>query len=209
MEKFMGSTRIPLEQIAVSSPSKFAHIVLRSADVQRSRAWYKKVLNAQDILDGDNPDGAGLTYDEEHHRVLILSLTPAEKEALAGMDTMAIYDERRKLPGLEHFAYTHSNLANLLSTYLRLKKDDIVPAFSVNHGGTLSFYYVDPDGNSVELLLDTMTMDQATELMHSQAFAENPVGYPVDPDDLCERYEAGESLTSLLSSPYHVALAAG
>ncbi len=199
--------RLPLDQIAPSGPAKFAHIVLRSADVPKAREWYKQVLHAWSILE-ENDMGAGLTYDAEHHRVLILSLTPAEREALAGKDEMAIYDERRKLPGLEHFAYTHTNLANLLSTYRRLKKAGIEPVFNVNHGGTLSFYYLDPDGNSVELLIDAMTMDQATELMHSDAFAENGVGYPVDPEELCQRYEAGESLSSLLASPYTAAIAA-
>jgi catechol-2,3-dioxygenase len=203
----MAQKRIPLDQVPAAGPGKFAHIVLRSADVAKSREWYKTVLNASEIME-PNDQGAGLTYDAEHHRVLILSLTPAEKKALEGMDVHAIYDERRKLPGLEHFAYTHNNIATLLSTYLRLKKAGIVPTFQVNHGGTLSLYYTDPDGNIVELLLDTMTMDQATDLMHSKEFAENPVGYPFDPDDLCERYEAGESLSSLLYSPYNEALRA-
>lgn len=198
--------RIPLDQVPPASPGKFAHIVLRSADVPKAREWYKKVLNAWSILE-ENDMGAGLTYDAEHHRVLILSLTPDEKEALSGKDVMAIYDERRKLPGLEHFAYTHTNIANLLSTYRRLKNEGIEPVFCVNHGGTLSIYYLDPDGNSVELLIDTLTLDQATEFMHSEAFAENGVGYPFDPEDLCERYEAGEPLSSLLASPYSATLA--
>ena len=199
------SNRVPLDQIPPSSPGKFAHIVLRSRDVPTAREWYKKVLNGWSILE-ENDMGAGLTYDAEHHRVLILSLTPAEKEALNGKGVMEIYDERRKLPGLEHFAYTHTSLGNLLSTYRRLKKDGIEPVFTVNHGGTLSLYYLDPDGNSVELLIDTLPMDQATELMHTDAFAENGLGYPFDPEDLCQRYESGESFASLTASPYSAAL---
>lgn len=203
----MSPSRTPLEELPPTGPRKFAHIVLRSADVPAAREWYKTVLNSWEIVEGGD-QAAGLTFDDEHHRVLILSLTPAEKAAMGDMDVMQIYDERRKLPGLEHFAYTHDNIANLLSTYKRLKRDGIEPVFCVNHGGTLSLYYLDPDGNSVELLIDTLTMDQAMELMTTPAFQENSVGYPFDPDDLCERYEAGESLASLLSSPYSAAMVA-
>ncbi len=194
--------RIPLDQVVPSSPGKFAHIVLRSANVPASREWYIKVLNAKNIMENAGDMGAGLTYDAEHHRVLILGMSPAEQAALKERDAMDIYDQRSKLPGLEHFAYTHNNIANLLSTYKRLKKDGIVPAFAVNHGGTMSLYYNDPDGNVVELLLDIMPMDQATELLHTPQFNENPVGYPIDLDDLCERYEAGESISSMIASPY-------
>jgi catechol-2,3-dioxygenase len=41
-------------------------------------------------------------------------------------------------------------------TYTRLKALDITPHFTVDHGMTTSFYYVDPDGNSVELQCDNM-----------------------------------------------------
>jgi catechol-2,3-dioxygenase len=194
-------SRVKLDDMKPSSPGKFAHIVLRSRDVAAAREWYKKVLNGWTIMP-DNDMGAGLTYDAEHHRVLILGLTPMEKMALEGMDVMDIYDTRRKLPGLEHFAYTHDNVGNLLSTYKRLKKEGIEPVFNVNHGGTLSFYYLDPDGNSIELLVDIMTMDQATEFMSTPAFRENGIGYPIDPEELCERYDAGVPLSELLASPY-------
>ena len=36
---------------------------------------------------------------------------------------------------------------------------------------------------------------------HSRAFAENPVGVTYDPEELCQRYEAGEPLADLLGIP--------
>ena len=47
----------------------------------------------------------------------------------------------------------------LLDTYQRLKSDGIVPHGCLDHGMTTSFYYVDPDGNSVELQCDNFGGD--------------------------------------------------
>ncbi len=198
--------RAPLDTLPPSSPGKLAHIVLRSRDPQKAGAWYKTVLNARPIIEGGS--ATGLTYDAEHHRVLVIGMSPDDAAGLKDDDVYGVYDKRRKLPGLEHVAFTHDNIGNLLSTYRRLKGEGIVPAFCVNHGGTLSMYYLDPDGNNVELLIDILTMDQATEIMHSPQFRQNGVGYPFEPDELCARYEAGEPLTTLLASPYTTPVAA-
>ena len=60
----------------------------------------------------------------------------------------------------------------------------------IHHGGTLSAYYRDPDGNQVELQVDALTMEDTDALMRSPVFAANPIGIPVDFDDLIARYEA-------------------
>ncbi len=64
---------------------------------------------------------------------------------------------------------------------------------------TLSLYYADPDGNQVELQIDTATVDEANAFMHSDVFAANPIGVVFDPDDLVARRKAGESVESLVS----------
>jgi catechol-2,3-dioxygenase len=191
--------RQSLDTIPPTAPAKLAHIVLRSADVPKARAWYMTVLNARDLMEGAE-DAAALTYDAEHHRVLILGMSPAERAAAQEIDFFASIDARRKYPGLEHFAFTFNTLGELLATYRRLAKASITPVFCVNHGGTLSLYYLDPDGNNVELLLDTMTLDQSIDFMQNGAFRENAVGYPFDPEDFCRRYEADEPLKALLQS---------
>jgi catechol-2,3-dioxygenase len=198
--------RASLDTLPPSSPGKLAHIVLRSRDPKTVGEWYKTVLNARPVIEGGS--ATALTYDAEHHRVLVIGMAPDDAAALNGDDVFDVYDKRRKLPGLEHFAFTHDNIANLLSTYRRLKRENIEPAFCVNHGGTLSLYYLDPDGNNVEMQIDTMTMDQAIEMMHTPAFRLNGVGYPFDPEELCQRYEAGEPLSALLASPYNTPVAA-
>jgi len=60
---------------------------------------------------------------------------------------------------------------------------------------TLSLYYVDPDGNSVELQYDVFgDWERSTHWMTtSPDFAANPIGAPFDPDRLVEARAAGVS----------------
>jgi catechol 2,3-dioxygenase len=81
----------------------------------------------------------------------------------------------------------------LLECDSRLKSLDIEPHMALDHGMTLSFYYVDPDGNSVELQCDLFgDWNASTAWMKtSEAFAANPIGAAVDPDRLVEARAAG------------------
>ena len=56
---------------------------------------------------------------------------------------------------------------DLLDTYVRLKADGIVPHACLDHGMTMSFYYVDPDGNSVEAVYRGAVASSAAQ--HTEA----------------------------------------
>ena len=66
---------------------------------------------------------------------------------------------------------------------------------------TLSFYYMDPDGNRIELQVDCFDNDGAIAFMKSNAFAENPIGIDVDPDELLQRFRDGASHEDLIERP--------
>ena len=65
----------------------------------------------------------------------------------------------------------------------------------------MSLYYADPDGNRMEFQVDCGTVQEATALMRTPAFAANPVGVMYDPDELLARFEAGEDEDTLLAQP--------
>ena len=65
----------------------------------------------------------------------------------------------------------------------------------------MSLYYADPDGNRMEFQVDVGTVEEATALMRTPAFASNPVGVMYDPDVLLARFEDGEREESLLEMP--------
>ena len=71
--------------------------------------------------------------------------------ALGGLPAFETDPDRLKHEGLHHFAFEYGSLDELLGTYLRLERAGIMPHMVLDHGVTLSFYYLDPDGNSVEL----------------------------------------------------------
>ena len=103
--------------------------------------------------------------------------------------------------GLNHIAYTYASAADLLETYARLKEQGLTPYWPVHHGFTLSFYYQDPDGNRIELQVETRDSRDAFDYMRSEAFANNPVGVEVDPEVLLARYHEGASEADLTARP--------
>ena len=88
----------------------------------------------------------------------------------------------------------------LLDTYERLKAEGIVPHGCLDHGMTTSFYYPDPDGNSVELQADNFGGDwaQSSEWMRTAPeFAADPIGMQVDPEQLVAARDAGADAAEL------------
>ncbi len=72
------------------------------------------------------------------------------------------------------------------------------------HGATTALYYADPDGNSVELLVDNFgDWAESTEYMRtSPEFAAMPMGAYVDPEQLVAARQAGASFAELHHRAY-------
>lgn len=169
---------------ACGRPIQIAHVVLKTARYSESVDWYCRLFQAEIAL--ANPRITFLSYDDEHHRIAIInggeSLKPKLEDAA----------------GVDHFAFSYETLSELLAVYGRLKSQGILPARSINHGMTISFYYRDPDGNRVELQVDNFGKAEAAAYMHSAEFNANPIGTEFDPDELKRRFATGERLTDLL-----------
>jgi catechol 2,3-dioxygenase-like lactoylglutathione lyase family enzyme len=170
----------------MTAPIGFSHVVLKSFNIERMRDWYCNVLDAH-VVYGQAGLSAFLTYDREHHRIAIVQLegTPPPPSTAP-------------TAGLLHLAYTFSNICDLLSQYAKLKKKHIEPISAVNHGLTISIYYVDPDNNRVELMIDRFaTFEEGVEFMETPEFKRNPAGYEIDPADLVSRMGHGASRDEL------------
>ena len=175
----------------MAKPVKFAHVVYMTRRFDEMVAWYKNVFEATVVY--QNPALAFLTYDDEHHRF-----------ALANLDVMKPdgkgVDDRGEI-GVNHVAYTYATVGDLLETYVRLKKADVLPYWPVHHGTTLSMYYRDPDGNRMEFQVDVGTLAEANAYMASDAFVANPVGVDYEPEALLSKYRSGASEAELLKMP--------
>jgi len=167
------------------------HVNLKTTRLQEMIDWYGTVVGAKPTF--QFPAAAWLTNDGANHRIALIS-------------SSRLSDDPDKLAhtGMHHMAFEHDSCDELLANFTRLKALGIVPHMSLDHGLTTSFYYVDPDGNSVELQYDNFGDWRAsTEWMRtSEEFARNPIGVPVDPARMVEARAAGASREELHRRAY-------
>lgn len=167
------------------------HINIKTIRLQEMVDWYATVLGMTPNF--QFPGGAWLTNDEANHRLALIT-------------SPHLSDNPDKLAhtGLHHTAFEYATLDDLLSSYTRLKGLGILPHFTVDHGMTMSFYYVDPDGNSVELQVDTFGSGPVgSEWMRtSPDFAADPIGTLIDPEKIIAARQAGASFEEIHRRAY-------
>jgi catechol-2,3-dioxygenase len=162
------------------------HVTLKTTRLQEMVDWYGTVVGAKPNF--QFPGGAWLTNDGANHRLALLTSSKMGDDPDKLMHT-----------GMHHLAFEYGNFNDLLDTYARLHEQGIKPHMSLDHGITTSFYYVDPDGNSVELQYDNFDdWDTSSEWMRtSKEFAGNPIGVPVDPSKMVAARDSGASRDDL------------
>jgi catechol 2,3-dioxygenase len=158
------------------------HVNLKTTRLGEMIDWYGTVvgMEAHHRFAG----GAWLSNDEANHRLALL----ASPQFVDHPDKLAH-------TGMHHLAFEYPSLHDLLDTYVRLKAAGILPHACLDHGITTSFYYVDPDGNSVELQSDNFGdwAQSSTFMRTAPAFAANPIGMNIDPEQLVAARAAGAS----------------
>ncbi|KAJ4308280.1 hypothetical protein N0V84_012189 [Fusarium piperis] len=158
----------------VLQPATLAHVVLRTADIDKMSKFYVTFLGGQVTYRSEAI--SFITYDEEHHRIALIGIPGTSPKAPHSC-------------GLEHIAFTFSSLEDLLLAYRQRKYHGIDP---------VCIYYKDPDGNMLETQVDNFdTVDEATAFMKSSKFAENPIGTDFNPDDLISAINEGVSEKTL------------
>jgi catechol-2,3-dioxygenase len=157
------------------SPAKLSHAVLRTTRIKEMVEWYKTVLIAEVLYQNDFL--VFMTYDEEHHRI-----------ALAAFP--GVVEKPKGSAGLDHLAFFYSTVGDWIATYERLKAAGITPRVAIHHGLTMSLYYRDPDDYGVELSIDNVEKSDWHDWMRNR-LRDNPLGAPMDPDELARKYHAG------------------
>ena len=78
----------------------------------------------------------------------------------------------------------------------------IKPFRTATHGPFTSFYYHDPDGNSVELFGSNFdTEEEYLGYFKTESFSENHTGIDVDPEEFVRRFRSGAPQSNLLKIP--------
>jgi len=187
----MRNPRLPeFDASSPLRPARFGHIVVRALHYDRMVPWYKTVLNAEPLF--ELPVACFLTYDDEHHRVLVIK-DPNPNARLRDEDTV----------GVAHWAYLFDSLSDLMTTYARLRGEGITPTYCVNHGFQFSLYYHDPDGNEVELGCDNFeTREELNAWFDNGLFAANFYGFDFDPEQAYRWHEGGMSDEQIFAETY-------
>ncbi|OBT62775.1 hypothetical protein VE03_07671 [Pseudogymnoascus sp. 23342-1-I1] len=169
----------------VISPISLAHVVFRTANLQRMIDFWTLFLGASVVF--QNETIIFLQYDSEHHRIAFIA-DPGAQPQLGGS----------KGAGMHHVAFTFANLADLVQAYRQRKALGVLPTWCVDHGITTSMYYTDPDGNQIETQVDNFgSPGEATEFMQGAVFKENPIGTEFDPEELYRKVRSGVERSDL------------
>jgi catechol 2,3-dioxygenase len=166
------------------------HVQLKTTRFEEMIEWYVTAIGL--VIAYKGPDGAWLTNDDANHRLAIVTAPGL----VADPDTI-------EHDGLHHTAWEYGSVGELLDTYERLRDLSILPHRTVNHGPILSFYYVDPDGNSVELQADNYSdWRVSARFFETPEFAADPYGPGVDPEQMLAARRAGASRAELHRRSY-------
>lgn len=105
----------------VLSPSKLAHVVLRTNKLDQMKTFYKTFLGAHEVF--GNETMTFLSYDDEHHRIAIIQVPD-------------VRDKDYDTCGLEHIGFSFDSLKDLCTAYKQRKAMGIEPGWcTVKHSG--------------------------------------------------------------------------
>ena len=165
---------------------KFHHVNLKTTRLQEMIDFYSALIGTE--VNCQYELGAWISNDEANHRIALLAFPNFVDDP-----------DKETRTGLHHTAFEYDSFEDLNSSYVRLKAAGIVPEFCLDHGMTLSYYYRDPDGNRVELQVDTFGdwSESAAWMRESAEFHKDPIGPFVDPDRIAEAAAAGATLEEI------------
>lgn len=162
------------------------HVTLKTSRLQEMVDWYRAVLGVE--VQFQDAHNAWTTNDGANHRIAFLAAPGLSDDP-----------EKNRHTGMHHSAFEYASFADLMASYERMDAEGIRPAFSLEHGLTISLYYRDPEGNFVELQSDNFGDWAASSawMCTSPVFAENPIGVFFDPGRVSRAFAAGRTFADL------------
>ena len=119
-----------------------AHVAVTVTDLDRSEAWYTKVLGVDPVLDEDTGPFRHIVYSGRQHAARAARLPGPDRQASA-------FNERR--PGLDHIAFGCASRGELVEWAARLDELGIAHGDIVDAGYGSGLSFRDPDNIALEL----------------------------------------------------------
>src|ERR687894_5097 len=129
---------------------RVGHVHLRVADLDRALGFYRDAL------------GFGVTADARAYGLDMVLLAAGDYHHHIGLNTWNSAGAEPPPPGhtgLYHVAFLYPDRRELGRAVRRLLDHDYPIDHATDHGGTVSVYVADPDGNGVELYYDRPRSD--------------------------------------------------
>jgi catechol 2,3-dioxygenase len=126
---------------------RIGHVVLKVRELARSRQFYNEVLGLDVMF--EIPGMAFLASNRrDHHEIGLMEVGAGAEEP------------KGRQVGLAHVAFRLKDDAELIGAYRELKERRVPISFTVHHGITKSVYFLDPDGNQLEVYCDVPKDEQ-------------------------------------------------
>ena len=131
----------------MSTPAfAFSHMGMFVADLARMRDFYTRVLGFTVTDEGDQETQHGrigfvfLSRDpRDHHQVVLATGKP----------------DRLTFNPINQISFRMAEFSGLRQMYRRLVDEKVKELYPASHGNALSVYFHDPEGNRLELFVDT------------------------------------------------------
>lgn len=120
---------------------KLGHVHIKVRDIERAEAFYTKLLRFK-VTERFEDQYVFLTFGKAHHDLALKSV--GADAPIPPLDSTGLY----------HVAYEVASEAELKSLSEKLKQAKI-ETHPVDHGISKAIYFSDPDGNGIEVYVDT------------------------------------------------------
>ena len=127
------------------APNRIGHLVIKVRNLDRSLDFYAGTLGLT-LMNRSDMGGVNVAFlssgGRDHHELGLVEVGPDAPDAHPAS------------VGLVHFAFRMNSDEELEAAYRELKAKGVPISFTVNHGVADSVYFVDPDGNELEIYTD-------------------------------------------------------
>ena len=120
---------------------RIGHVLLRVADIERSKAFYTNVLGFEVVEEDPAHGGVFMTLGEQGHTLDLVPLEHAEIDQRPASSRV----------GVHHIAFQVGSHDALKEAYFTLQDQGIEVLRAVDHVSQQSIYFDDPDGNRLEI----------------------------------------------------------
>jgi catechol 2,3-dioxygenase-like lactoylglutathione lyase family enzyme len=126
--------------------SRLSHVFLNVYDIRRSRDFYTKILGFQLIEEDAEHGGTFLALEDGGHSLDLQQIAgPGEPQVAQRLANL------KGTFGVAHIAFHVGSREELRDAYFELKDAGVPIINALDHKSQQSVYFLDPDGNVLEL----------------------------------------------------------